>query len=323
MKKTNVIKIFEVFILLFIISLIFSIKVSASEATITATNCNVGENFTVTVSTSSDIVGYVGNLYITYAGDANPTLLEVIADQSSNHVANYTNSFTAKKSGSAIITVADLKLYDFATFDNLTPGSSYNPVKTYSSLTTTITITDPNQGSNPSTPPQTQPDTSGSTGNSNTKPQEDEKPVVVNFSDVNETMYTNREVNLRQNCGTDYGIIKKLEPGTEVIRTGVGDKKKDGYSWSRVSYDGITGYLITDALTDEAPDEILGCDAQEPLEEPENSENPTDTEDELAKMAEELGAIPEVGLNIMPFMFLGSSIACIILMIEVKKKISK
>ena len=150
-------------------------------------------------------------------------------------------------------------------------------------------------------------------------------------------MYTNRRVNVRQNYGTDSGIIQTLANGTEVTRTGVGDKNKDGYSWSRISYNGVTGYVITAALTydspvpEESPEEDIqdleNPENPEDSEKPENVNNDNENQEDIAKnneekikaIAEECGTIPQVGINIIPFLFFGICVSCIIIMIEVKR----
>lgn len=55
MRKTNVVKIVAVILILLAFSLICSNKVQASEASVSANNCNVGDNFTVTVTIPQDV----------------------------------------------------------------------------------------------------------------------------------------------------------------------------------------------------------------------------------------------------------------------------
>ena len=57
MKKTNVIKLLVIILFLLVFNLIFSNKVQASEASVSANNCNVGESFTVNVNIPSDVSG--------------------------------------------------------------------------------------------------------------------------------------------------------------------------------------------------------------------------------------------------------------------------
>jgi uncharacterized protein YgiM (DUF1202 family) len=144
-------------------------------------------------------------------------------------------------------------------------------------------------------------------------------------------MYTTRRVNIRQGYGTSSSIIQTLAVGTELTRTGVSKGTADGYSWSRVSYNGVTGYVITGALTYDKPvEEVTEPTSDDETEEPSDDEEigtdeqenvSNEDEETLKQLSEELGAIPEVGVNIMPFMFLGSLVSCIVMMWNVKKSI--
>lgn len=310
--KTKVAKILEIILFLLVFSLISSHKVLASEATVSANNCNVGENFTVTVNIPEDVSGYdIGGVTVAYGdGSTNTSKRAVKANMDLSWPGNYTVSFEGKVAGTATISVNGVILVN----------SSQAVVNTNNTLETSITITDPTPVQ-PSTNPTDTTDV----------PEQPAAPVNLSFKDTNETMYTNRRVNIRQNYGTDSNIIQTLAVGTELTRTGVSIGTKDGYSWSRVSYNGITGYVITGALTydapapmEEIPEEKTEEQPQEQPEEPiENQEISEDDASKIAAIAEELGTIPEVGVNIMPFMFLGSSVACGVMMIEVKRKIAK
>ena len=318
MRKTNVVKILKMLIILLACCLVFSTKVQASEASVTANNCNVGENFTVTVNIPQDVSGYdIGGVIVTYSDGSTQTAKRAVkVNMDLSWPGNYTASFPGKVAGNATISINGIIL----------SNSSYAVVNTVTSLETSITITDP-------TPPPAEDPPASSTDNTPTEttpPAETTPPVTINFKDTNETMYTTRRVNVRQNYGTDSGIIQTLAVGTEVTRTGIGDKQKDGYSWSRISYNGITGYMITGALTDEAPAPIEEPPAEENPEDKqeENEENPENSQDQqpseddeakIAALAEKFGAIPEVGINIMPFFFIGSCISCVGLMLYIKR----
>jgi uncharacterized protein YgiM (DUF1202 family) len=140
-------------------------------------------------------------------------------------------------------------------------------------------------------------------------------------------MYTTQKVNMRQNYGTSSSIIQTLQVGTAVTRLGVSKGNCDGYAWSRISYNGITGYVITGSLTyteptsveEEPTEENTNNDEQEPVDEVTEENTDENESDALSKISEELGAIPEVGVNIMPCMFLGCIVSCIVMMIYVKK----
>jgi len=323
MRKTNVVKILKMTILLIVFSLICSHKVQASEASVSANNCNVGENFTVTVNIPQDVSGYdIGGITVTYSdGSTQSAKRAVKVNMDLTWPGNYTYSFPGKVAGNATISVNGIIL----------SNSSYAVINTITNLETSITIIDP-------TPPPVETPPAESTENTETpSPENPVTPdtntpspsVEVNFRDTNEKMYTLRRVNVRQSYGTDSGIIQTLSAGTEVIRTGIGDKQKDGYSWSRISYNGITGYMISGALTDEAPvkeeppvenNTVENPDEIPPEEEiPEEKDTIQDDNAKIAAMAQEFGVIPEVGLNIMPFFFLGSCVSCVVLMLYVKK----
>ena len=307
MRKTNVAKILGIIGLLLVISLIGANKVFASEATVTASSCNVGESFTVTVNIPEDVSAYeIGGVTVTFSdGSTQSASRKVGVNLDLTWPGNYTASFSGKVAGTATISVNGVIL----------TNSSHAVVNTISTLETSTNIVDPTPAPAPAdnTPAVTTP------------------PVTLNFRDVNETMYTTRRVNVRQSYGTDSNIIQTLAVGTQVTRTGIGDGTKDGYAWSRISYNGITGYLITGALTDEAvvvpeepteeqpPEEVI----QEPEE---NGQEVTELSEEdealVSSLSEKFGAIPEVGLNIMPFMFLGSCVACVALMMETKKRMA-
>lgn len=299
MRKTNIIKILEIFIFLFVFSLIFSGKTQAVNASVYANNCNVGEKFNITVDIG-EAFAYECDIVVEYSDGS-----EVV-----QHCAGVKGleieqkGYDGKVPGYAYITVKNLKLYD-----NNEPA---NLLDSPTSLRTQIMIIDSTPAdNNTDTPVDTTP----------------EPPVVLSFTDVNEIMYTDRRVNVRSNYGTDSSIIQTLASGTEVIRTGISDGTKDGYSWSRISYGGTTGYLITSALTDEAPiqDEEPIPEEPAPEETPEeNTETPLELSEEdkakIEEIAKKFGTIPQVGVNIMPFMFLGSCVSCIILMIIIKKE---
>ena len=319
MRRTNVVKILGIILLLLSLSLICSNSVQASEASLSVTNCNVGENFTVTVNMPGDVVGYEGNVSITYSNGNTVSLDKMLASPSPSNIVytgNYSNSFNAATAGQAVVSISNLKLYNKEAYDNLTSvDSDFSPMNSISSLSQTITISDPSAAQ--------QPDSGSGTTN---EPQTPEPSVTLNFKENNETMYTNRRVNVRQNYGTDSNIIQTLSVGTEVTRTGISDGTKNGYSWSRISYNGITGYVITAALTSEAP--APEVPEEKPEEEiPEENENPEEipeeSKTEIDTISEKLGAIPEVGVNIMPFMFLGSCVVCMLLAIGAKRNLIK
>ena len=84
-----------------------------------------------------------------------------------------------------------------------------------------------------------------SDGNKTDNEKKNEAPT---FKSVNETMYANGDINVRKSYSTDSDRIGSLKKGDKVTRTGIGSN-----GWSKVSYDGGTGYIYTSLLTDKEP----------------------------------------------------------------------
>lgn len=300
-----------------LLNMFLSKNVYASEASLSVSpsSVNKGDNFTVTVNIPQDVSAYdIGGVIVTYAdGSKQSASRKVGVNMDLSWPGNYSVSFPAKVVGNATISVNNVIL----------SNSSNVVVNSNTTLEDTVTIID-----NQPAPTET-----NSEAASTPAPAVPVAPVTLNFKDTNEKMYTSRRVNARQNYGTDSNIIQTLAIGTEVIRTGISDGNKDGYSWSRISYNGITGYVITGALTYDAPvqeeaeekkeDEIKEEDSEKIEETAEDSQEVQELSDSdealLSTLSEKYGTIPEVGLNIMPFLFFGSCISCIFLNIIVKK----
>ena len=311
--KVNIRKIFGLILMIILLSLIFSGKVFASEASLSYPNsCEKGNSFTVTINIPQDAVAYdIGGAVVTFSDGSTQSLSRKGNFNPSNMEwpGNCSYTFEARVAGNANISVNDIVIVD----------SNANTINSQSSLSGSVNITD----SNP-TPPVS----NNSSSPDNTPPPAE--VVVVNFKNVNETMYISEGstgVNMRQNCGTGTGIITNLKAGTEVTRTGIGDKSKDGYYWSRISYDGETGYVITSRLTYDKPEEKP---PENTVENNTISDNTVENDitnntvvNGVKNIADELGAIPEVGLNIMTFIFVGSCTVCCIITIYVKRKIAK
>ena len=109
--------------------------------------------------------------------------------------------------------------------------------------------------------------TGGNTGGSTTTPSEPK------FTSVNETVYATTEVNVRKSWSASSGIIGSLGAGKSVTRTGKGDN-----GWSKVSYNGTTGYIYSEYLTTTQPKP----EEKKPEEQPKNEEKSTNKN--LAKL---------------------------------------
>ena len=71
---------------------------------------------------------------------------------------------------------------------------------------------------------------------------------VVNYAEVNETVYATSNVNVRNGAGTDHEKVGELVAGESVTRISIGDN-----GWSKVTYNGKTAYVSSKYLTTEKP----------------------------------------------------------------------
>lgn len=91
-------------------------------------------------------------------------------------------------------------------------------------------------------------------------------PTEPKFTSVNETVYATTEVNVRKSWSTSSGIIGSLGAGKSVTRIGKSDN-----GWSKVSFNGSTGYIYSEYLTTTQPK----AEEQKPKEQPKNEEKST------------------------------------------------
>ena len=158
-----------------------------------------------------------------------------------NGFQGYNNTgatFTAKVAGTATVSATGINLSD----------SAGNPLESNGSTSINITIAD-NTVPQPSTPTPTpaptptQPTTPNTNNNTNNNNNNNNNNKVA-FSDVNETVYTTERVNLRKSYSTSSEKISTLSKDTKLTRTGVSSN-----GWSRVNYNGQTGYIFSQYLT--------------------------------------------------------------------------
>ena len=99
-------------------------------------------------------------------------------------------------------------------------------------------------------------------GSSNTK----KKKKTPNFSSTNQTVYATGTVNIRSSYSTSSSVIGSLQEGASITRTGIGDN-----GWSKVSYNGGTGYISSSYLTTEKKEEKTEDEEKE--DEEKNADN--------------------------------------------------
>ena len=91
------------------------------------------------------------------------------------------------------------------------------------------------------------PQTSTTTKPTTTEPSTPE-PKEPKFTAADETVYATGNINIRKSYSTDSDIIGTLEKDANIQRTGVGDN-----GWSKVTYNGKTGYIKSNLLTTQEP----------------------------------------------------------------------
>lgn len=79
------------------------------------------------------------------------------------------------------------------------------------------------------------------------KTQQD-KASATSYTDVNETVWATYSVSIRSAASTDADKLDVLVGSYSITRTGVGDN-----GWSKVDYNGQTGYIKSDYLTTTKP----------------------------------------------------------------------
>lgn len=105
----------------------------------------------------------------------------------------------------------------------------------------------------------------------NPEPEQD-LPKELEFIYVdNKTMYLETSTNFRSEYKIDKNnIITQLATGTEVIQIGISKTQSEGYTWSKIIFNGKTGYVINGNLTDQKTEE-----PEQPIEQPPVEETPT------------------------------------------------
>lgn len=163
-------------------------------------------------------------------------------------------TITAKTAGSATITVTPTDV------SNSTTGSTVSGARQ-------IAVTVSNPAPKPSPTPTPAP----------------------TFQNVNQTVYATTEVNVRSSYSTSSSRIGSLQKGQSVTRTGIGSN-----GWSRVTYNGQTGYINSQYLTTTKPAEDL---TTQPSTEP--SAEPSTPPEETTNDAK-LKSLSIVGVEITP-----------------------
>ena len=225
------------------IIVIFSSIPKVSAATKGTLSCSgdlkIGGSFSAILYLPSDVYGADFTITVKYSdGSTDSKKIAYV-----NGFQGYNNTgatFTAKAAGTATVTASGINLSD----------SSGNSLESNGSTSINITIADntvqqpptPTPTPDPTPTPPTTPNTNNNNNNATTNNND-----KATFSDVNETVYTTERVNLRKNYSTSSEKISTLSKDTKLTRTGISSN-----GWSRVNYNGQTGYIFSQYLTAKA-----------------------------------------------------------------------
>lgn len=80
------------------------------------------------------------------------------------------------------------------------------------------------------------------------EPKETKEPEEPTFKNTNDKMYAKKEINVRKSYSASSAKIGSLKAGESITRIGIGSN-----GWSKVTYNGTTGYIQTSLLTTEEP----------------------------------------------------------------------
>lgn len=225
MKKLIKISIFSIFV--FIAISIFS-KTYAASASISASkkNVKVGEKVTITVSMNAAAwnTNISGAASKSFAGNS---------DDGNNITKKEQISFTPSSAGT----------YTFKLGGDVSDGSTNKTTNVSGSVTVTATnsSSDNNDKNNDKK-------NDSNDGKKNDNKDNNDTTTEPTFKSANDKVYATGDINIRKSYSADSDKIGTLKAGESVTRTGISDN-----GWSKVSYNGGTGYIKTSLLTTEEP----------------------------------------------------------------------
>ena len=253
--KSRILKIIPIiFILLAILSVnVYAVTYSSTDRTVDSEG-----DISITVKASENVQNYDISL-TSYTG-----LTYVSCSANENAAVNSTTGAVSYATlGSGTTTLATYKFKA----PKVTKDTTYNVVFNINGTSNTAKITvkakpPVEEKTEEEKPTNTEtPGTTTTTPNTSTtqKPEttpKPETPVVTEpkFTDVNKTMYSTGEINLRASWSTSSAATL-IDKGTELKITGTSSEKVNGYVWYRVNYNGTTKYVASYLLTNTKPEE--------------------------------------------------------------------
>lgn len=218
------VKILRILLLTILIIALYNVTSNAAISA-TSSTVNSGENVSISISSNIPVLSYAvtvtnnGGLTLVNSSGGTGEGTSTITNASSSGMTNLA-TFTFR-----VPTVSTDSTYSVRFNATIMEDEEFNSIPD-SSATATITV------KAPSTPPSTDP----------------EPPSEPNFTSVNETVYIDgNNVRFRESYSLESRILYTFSNGQMLTRTGIGNE------WSRVSFNGQTGYIYSQYLTTTAP----------------------------------------------------------------------
>ncbi len=236
------------YILLFSVLIILGLC-TQSQARITTSDPTVQSGGTATITISSQEAVAFGSIDVTNNGGL--TFVSVSGGTANGTMVAFAGTEN-KKSGIAtykfkVPEVSKDTTYK-VTFSSADMGTAEGSEVAASTAKSTVTVKAKSSGGSGSS--------SGSSGSSSgSGSKSNSSQSAPTFTEKDETVYATDSVNVRSSYSTSSSVIGSLSAGDSVKRTGLATKAVNGITWSRVSYNGRTGYVSSSYLTTEKPEE--------------------------------------------------------------------
>ncbi len=227
MNKIRVIK--KVIISMIVLLIAITVKSMAADINISSSKKNIsnGESANITISSS-----YTGKVSIGVSGGTSSSASEWLE-------GSFSVTVKANSDNGVKVTVTPVgKMSD----------SSGN-LKSVSGSSISIAGKSTSNGKNDSTNSKND-DKKNDNNDSKKSNNKDNNDTTTEptFKSANDKVYATGDINIRKSYSADSDKIGTLKAGESVTRTGISDN-----GWSKVSYNGGTGYIKTSLLTTEEP----------------------------------------------------------------------
>lgn len=229
MNKLRFFKKYLIATLFIILALFINNKANAAGITVKSSKSTIKEGASATITISSE---YTGRVNITATGGTLSSD-KVWIENNSQQV-----TVTATSKDKITVTATPSGNMSNSNGEKVTAGSA----------STTINIQSSNNNNNNSNKNNTNTTSNNNGSNNNSNVNKTTEPKDPTFKSANDTLYATGDINVRKSYTTDSDIIGNLKKGESITRTGIGDN-----GWSKVTFDGSTGYIKTSLLTEEEP----------------------------------------------------------------------